>query len=109
VDPGILFLGMALVLVFVMFQRSNRQRREFAQVQAQLSVGAEVMTASGMFGTIVEVSDDRIVLQTGPGQTSTWDRRAVARIVTPSAAPAGRPGQADAEEPGTGAGDEPST
>ncbi len=103
-DPGIIFLGMAVVLMAVMFQRSSRQRREFAQVQSQITPGAKVMTASGMFGTILEVVDDTVVLETGPGQTSTWDRRAVARIVTPGIDPAGDA----AQEPGTGSGDAPS-
>ena len=104
-DPGIIFLGMAVVLMAVMFQRSSRHRGEFAQVQSQMATpGAKVMTTSGMFGTILEVVDDTVVLETGPGQTSTWDRRAVARIVTPGIDPAGDA----AQEPGTGSGDRPS-
>lgn len=104
-DPGILFLGMAFVLLLLMFQRTSKQRRELAQVQSQIAPGTEVMTASGLFGTVLEVTDDRVVLQTAPGQQTTWDRRAVARIVTASASA----GADVNRESGTAAGDEPST
>jgi preprotein translocase subunit YajC len=84
VDPGIVFLGVAFLLMVVVFRRGNRQRRDLAQLQDRLAPGAEVMTASGLYGTIVEVLDDRVSLQTGPGQVSTWDRRAIARVLTPA-------------------------
>lgn len=102
-DPSILFLGMLLVLILLMFQRSSRQRRETAQVQAGLLPGAEVMTASGLFATVIDVDEQKVTLQTGPGQTSTWDRRAVARIITPAVTDDNEPGSTETE-PGTGGG-----
>ncbi len=76
---------MAFVLIVLMFQRGSRQKKEAAQVQAGLTPGAEVMTASGLYATVIEVVEEKVTLQTAPGQISTWDRRAVARIVSPGA------------------------
>jgi preprotein translocase subunit YajC len=106
VDPSILFLGVALLLLVLMFQRGNRQRRELAQVQSGLEPGAQVMTASGLFATVVEVDTDKVTLQTGPGQRSTWDRRAVARIVAPAAS---TPGASPDSETGSEADSAPDT
>jgi len=105
------FLGVAFLLMVVVFQRGNRQRRDLAQLQARLAPGAEVVTASGLYGTVVEVLDDRVTLRTGPGQVSTWDRRAIARILTaPSAAaPATEPGTEPATEPDTEPGTDTTT
>lgn len=84
-DPGsMILIGGMLVLLLLMFQRSSRQRRELAQVQSGLAPGAEVMMSSGLFGTVVAVDGDVVTLETSPGQTSRWDRRAVLRVVTPS-------------------------
>ena len=38
------------------------------------------MTTSGLYATVREVTDSRIVLETSPGIQSTWARNAVARI-----------------------------
>lgn len=94
-----MFLGVAFLLMVVVFQRGNRQRRDLAQLQARLEPGAEVMTASGLYGTVVAVLDDRVTLQTGPGQVSTWDRRAIARILTPASRPTTEPDDEQASEP----------
>lgn len=109
-DPGILFLGIAFLILFLTFQRSSKQRREQAQVQAQVTPGAEVMTASGLFATVIDVSDERVTLRTGPEQTSVWDRRAIARIVTQGsdeADTATEPGSGSSTSSGSGSGEEP--
>lgn len=89
-------------LLFLMFSRTRRQQREVQQTQASLTVGVEVMTASGMFATVVELDDQAVVLETGPGQRSRWDRRAVARVIGPKDAVGG----AAATSLGTDADDE---
>ena len=90
-------------LLFLMFSRTRRQQREVQQTQANLTVGVEVMTASGMFATVVELDDQAVVLETGPGQRSRWDRRAVARVIGPkdsSTGPAAFGTDADDESAG---------
>jgi preprotein translocase subunit YajC len=52
-----------------------------------LKPGAEIMTSSGIFGTVLSIDDaeNKITLQTGPGSELTVHRQAVSRIVTPVA------------------------
>ena len=87
-DPNLLMLGVLLALAVMIILRGRRQRAELAGVQQALAPGQEVMTASGMYATVVALTDDQVTLETAPGQTSRWDRRAVVRVVpAPSAAP----------------------
>ncbi len=83
-DPGsLLLIAITFGLLFMIFSRGRKQQREVQELQARLAPGAEVMTTSGMYGTLVELTDDGVaVLETAPGQHTRWDRRAIAKIVT---------------------------
>ena len=60
--------------------------REKAQQQMQSSVapGAEVMTTSGQFGTVVDIDGDVVTLEIAPGVNARFTRRAVSRVMTSS-------------------------
>lgn len=81
----LLVLAIPILLLWNLTARTRRQQRDIRAVQDVLTPGAEVMTGSGMFATVVDVDDERVVLETAPGHHSTWDRRAVVKVVTPSA------------------------
>jgi preprotein translocase subunit YajC len=80
--------GQLLILaVFVAFavwvlSRGRRQQREMQMTQSQVRPGAEVMMSSGLYGTVVDVEDGTVRVETSPGTVSRWDRRAVARIIS---------------------------
>jgi preprotein translocase subunit YajC len=92
----LIVLALTLGFLFLIQQRSSRQRRAMLQVQDSLGPGQEVQTSSGLYATVVEVEPEVVVLQTGPGQQSRWDRRAILRVVTPTAE--AEPAQAGEEE-----------
>jgi preprotein translocase subunit YajC len=77
-----LILIAAVFFLLVLRPARVRQRATLA-LQSQLSVGQEVMTTSGLFGTIVELTDKVAVLETAPGVRSRWIRAAIDRVVTP--------------------------
>jgi preprotein translocase subunit YajC len=80
--------GQLLILaVFVVFavwvlSRGRRQQREMQMTQSRVRPGAEVMMSSGLYGTVVDVEDGTVRVETSPGTVSRWDRRAVARIIS---------------------------
>jgi preprotein translocase subunit YajC len=77
-----LFLPILLVLfVVLMFNSQRKRQRQFNQMQARLEVGREVVTTAGLHARIVELDDEVAVLQTAPGQTVRWDRRAIGRVI----------------------------
>ncbi len=79
-DAALPFVALLLFGLLLM-RRGARQRRNIASMQSSVVVGARVMTTSGLYATIVALDDTTATLETGPGQRSTWDRRAVARVL----------------------------
>lgn len=81
----ILIAALAFALMFWMSSRSKKQQRAALSFRDSLEPGQEVMTGSGLFGTIIEVDGDRITLESdGPGGARTvWLRAAIAKLAEP--------------------------
>ena len=78
---GLLPLILIVVAFYLLIIRPARKRqRQVLSVQQELAPGVRVMTTSGLYATVREVTDARIVLETSPGVHSTWARNAIARI-----------------------------
>ncbi|MEL7974896.1 preprotein translocase subunit YajC [Isoptericola sp. F-RaC21] len=81
----ILFVVLA-GLMFFMSQRTRKQQKQQAEFRSQLAPGQEVMTGSGLFGTVVEVDEanDTVTIESTPGSQTRWLRAAIAkRVDTP--------------------------
>ena len=65
-----------VLLLFLMFTQRRRAQQTQA-MQASLAVGEEVVTTSGLYGTIVALDDTVVTLDVGEGRTLRYDRRAV--------------------------------
>lgn len=81
-DPLIIFAVLAVGLLFLMSRRTRKQQSKQNEFRSSLVPGDDVMTASGLFGTVVEVDDDSdiITLETEPGGSQTrWLRAAIAK------------------------------
>ena len=94
----VLLLG-ALGLLVLMFLRQRRMQREAVTTQSSLAPGAEIMTTSGLYATVVSVEGEFMYLETSPGQVSRWDKRAVARILPPGTTRTVQSGDDAAENP----------
>jgi len=93
-NPISLFLFVVVLggffYAFMIRPQRQRQRKQMALLQ-ELSVGDEVQTAGGMFGTIVQLSDEFAWVELAPGMTVKMLRRAVI----------GKTGPVEEAEPGT--------
>ena len=79
----LIFLLPVALIAFMVFSQRRRQR-ETQNLQAGLSVGDEVCTTSGLFGTITALDDAVVTLEVSPGVTVRFDRRAIGtRTTTP--------------------------
>lgn len=74
----LLFALPLLLLVYLFWSQRNRQRK-VTSMQAELQIGDEVMTSTGLYGTIVDMSDRVVTLEAAPGVALRWDRRAIVR------------------------------
>lgn len=85
-----LFVLLAIVIIF-MFRNSRKRRAEAEELQTKMVPGAEVMTQTGIFGTLISIDDDtnQAIIETTPGTKLRVHRQVLARVVEPDeAAPA---------------------
>lgn len=82
-DPMIIFVVLMVGAMLFMTNRSKKQQRKAGDFRANLEVGQDVMTGSGLFGTIVDIEDDTITLESTPGNTSRWIRAAISKVIEP--------------------------
>lgn len=92
--------GILLLLVFFFIsitrRSANRQRQNAQAMLDGLQVGDEVVTTSGIYGSVAQLADTRIGLEIAPGIVIELARQAVARKVDD--AELGRETEAPVEE-----------
>ncbi|MDQ3404382.1 MAG: preprotein translocase subunit YajC [Actinomycetota bacterium] len=86
-NQALLPLLLVAVLAIPLILGSRRQKRVVAQqqeLQNSLTIGDRVMTTSGMYGTVSDVSEDASIgLEIAPGVETTWLRQAIREKVGP--------------------------
>jgi len=83
---GTLVLLGLVVLVVVMFSRSQRSKqRRMLEQRSAISVGVEVVTTAGLLAQVVDMDDETVTLEIAPGVHSKFLRQAVVRVVDPPA------------------------
>lgn len=82
-EQVLLFILMAVVMYFLMIKPQQKRVKEAQDMLASLRKGVQVVTIGGLHGVIEEVSDTTVVLDC-EGVYLTFERRAIARVVTPA-------------------------
>jgi preprotein translocase subunit YajC len=82
-----LFILLPIAFVLVLLNSQRKRTRQAAALQEQITVGTEICTTSGLFGTVVSLSDKDFVIEAAPGVHLRFDRRAIG-LVVPSEQPA---------------------
>ena len=85
----IIWIVLILLLgaMWYMSSRSRKQQAKATEFRNNLKAGDEVMTHSGMLGTVVDVEGDNITIESMPGGSQTrWIRAAIAKLIEPSTA-----------------------
>ena len=91
---GLLPFVLILVAFYFLIVRPARNRQKAAlELQQRLAPGVEVMTTSGIYGTVVGVDDATIQLEVAPGTTVRVAKPAVGQVL---------PGGADDDVAGPG-------
>jgi preprotein translocase subunit YajC len=68
-------------MYFLMIRPQSKRRREAMQMQSGLGPGDEVMTGSGLYGTVTELDNDTVTLEISPGVTVKFARAAIGRVL----------------------------
>lgn len=86
-NQALLPLLLVAVLAIPLILGSRRQKKMVAQqqeLQNSLAVGDRVMTTSGLYGTVSDISDDATIgIEIAPGVETSWLRQAVREKVGP--------------------------
>jgi preprotein translocase subunit YajC len=79
-----LLLPLALAfLIFTMFRKQRKMKKEVAEQRTQMVPGTEVMTNFGLFGTIVSLDEDhnKALNEISPGVTATVHTQTLSKVV----------------------------
>ena len=63
-----MLIGMFALMYFVMIRPENKRKKEAEQMRAALKVGDEITTIGGITGKVVNIKDDKFVVETGADQ-----------------------------------------
>jgi preprotein translocase subunit YajC len=76
---------MFVVLYFLLIRPQQRKQKTRNQMLNSLKKGDKVVTIGGLHGTIMEITDDIVVLRVNDATKMTFDRSAVNAAAAPSA------------------------
>ena len=64
----VMLVVMLAVFYFMLIRPENKRKKEEEQMRASVQTGDKIVTIGGITGTVVNVKDSRIVLETGADQ-----------------------------------------
>lgn len=83
----LVFLVAAVAMFWFLVIRPQQKRaKEQAEMLSALEPGVEIVTVGGIFGTLVEVGEERMRIRVADGSELEIARRAVGSVVTESLA-----------------------
>ena len=63
-----MLIGMFALMYFIMIRPENKRKKEAEQMRSNLKVGDEITTIGGITGKVVNIKDDKFVVETGADQ-----------------------------------------
>ena len=61
----IMLVAMLGIFYFMMIRPENKRKKEAEQMRSSLKVGDEIVTIGGITGKVVQVKEDKFVIETG--------------------------------------------
>lgn len=75
-------LGIFIILYFLMIRPQQIQQKRYREMIAKLKKGTRVLTTGGLYGVVVEIKDNQILLEFAQNVRVWGDRTAVRTVVT---------------------------
>ena len=75
---SLLIFALPLLLLGWLFFTQNKRMKQMREFSSSLNVGDQVVTSSGVYGTIKHLDDTTAWLEIAEGTTVRFDRRALA-------------------------------
>jgi preprotein translocase subunit YajC len=64
----VMIVAMLAVFYFMLIRPENKRKKEAEEMRSSLKVGDKITTIGGIVGTVVNVKDDKFVMETGADQ-----------------------------------------
>jgi len=80
------FILLFAVFYFLLIRPQQKKQKQRSAMLVQLKKGDKVVTIGGMHGTILEITDDIVVLRVNDATKITFDRSAVNSVTASAAA-----------------------
>lgn len=64
----VMIVGMLAIFYFFMIRPENKRKKEAEELRSSISVGDRITTIGGIMGTVVNVKDEKIVIETSADQ-----------------------------------------
>ncbi len=78
----LLIPGLAVLFLVWMFFTQRQRAKQIQSLQASLAIGDEVVTTSGLYGTVTALDEKVATLDVGQGVSLRFDRRAIGMRAT---------------------------
>lgn len=67
-SPLIMMVLMIAIFYFMLIRPENKRKKEAEQMRSSVKTGDKIITIGGVVGTVVNVKENRIVIETGADQ-----------------------------------------
>ena len=64
----IMLIAMVAIFYFMLIRPENKRKKEAEELRTNLKVGDQITTIGGIIGTVVNIKDDKFVIETGADQ-----------------------------------------
>ena len=64
----VMLVVMVAIFYFMLIRPENKRKKEAEQTRNSIKVGDQITTIGGIVGTVVNVKDDKFVIETGADQ-----------------------------------------
>lgn len=73
-------------MYFVVIRPQNKQKKQQAELFANMAIGDSVLTSSGFYGVIIDITDDMVIVEFGSNKNCRipMQKAAVVQIEKPS-------------------------
>lgn len=86
----VMIIYLVLIFAFIYFMMIRPQKKEqkrMAAMMASLEIGDSILTNSGFYGVIIDISDDTVIVEFGSNKNCRipMQKAAIAQVEKPSA------------------------
>ncbi len=80
----LIFIAVTVVLLWLLVIRPQRRRAsQHRAMVGQVTIGAEIVTAGGLYGRVKAIDGDVLTVEIAPGTTVRIARGAIAGVIEP--------------------------